>query len=70
MAVTATLIQRLPVSSSMLYLPIGWALGPHGAGAINLHIVNDAAMIEQITQAIILVSLFSAGLKIRLLISS
>jgi hypothetical protein len=41
----------------------------HSAGAINLHIVNDSAMIEQITQAIILVSLFS-GLKIRLPITS
>jgi sodium/hydrogen antiporter len=70
MAIAATLIRRLPLSSSMLYLPIGWALGPHGMHAIRVHIVNDAAIIEQITKAIILVSLFSAGLKMRLPITS
>src|SRR5205085_12380499 len=30
MAIGATLIRRLPLSTSMLYLPIGWALGPLG----------------------------------------
>jgi sodium/hydrogen antiporter len=59
MAIAATLIRRLPLSTSMLYMPIGWALGPHGLYAI--HIVNDAAVVEQITTAIILISLFSAG---------
>jgi sodium/hydrogen antiporter len=70
MAIAATLIQRLPLSTSMLYLPIGWALGPNGLHAINLHIVDDARFIEQVTQAIILISLFSAGLKMRLPITS
>jgi sodium/hydrogen antiporter len=70
MAIAATLIRRLPLSTSMLYLPLGWALGPHGLHAIDLHIVNDAGVIEQITKAIILISLFSAGLKMRLPITS
>ena len=70
MAIAATLIRRLPLSTAMLYLPIGWALGPHGLGAIRIHIVNDAAVVEQITKAIILISLFSAGLKMRLPVTS
>lgn len=70
MAIAATLIRRLPLSTSMLYLPIGWALGPHGIDAFHIHIVNDAAIVEQITKAIILISLFSAGLKMRLPITS
>jgi sodium/hydrogen antiporter len=70
MAIAATLIRRLPLSTAMLYLPIGWALGPHGANAIHIHIVDDAAVVEQITTAIILISLFSAGLKMRLPITS
>ncbi len=45
MAITATLIRRLPLSTAMLYLPIGWALGPHGLGAVPIHIVNDAVRI-------------------------
>jgi sodium/hydrogen antiporter len=70
MAIAATLIRRLPLSTSMLYLPIGWALGPNGLDAIHLHIANDAGLIEQITKAIILISLFSSGLKMRLPITS
>lgn len=70
MAIAATLIRRLPLSSSMLYLPLGWALGPHGLNAIHIDILKDAATVEQITKAIILISLFSAGLKMRLPITS
>lgn len=70
MAIAATVIRRLPLSTSMLYLPLGWALGSHGLKAIHLDILNDAAVLEQITKAIILLSLFSAGLKMRLAITS
>ncbi len=70
MAIGATLIRRLPLSTAMLYLPLGWALGPHGANAIHIDIANDAVVVEQITKAIILISLFSAGLKMRLPITS
>lgn len=54
----------------MLYLPIGWLLGPHALNAIPIHIVTHAAVVEQITKSIILISLFSAGLKMRLPITS
>lgn len=70
MAIAATLIRRLPLSTAMLYLPIGWALGPNGLNAIPIHIVTHAAVVEQITQAIVLISLFSAGLKMRLPLTS
>lgn len=59
MAIAATLIRPPPLSTSMLYLPIGWALGPHGLNAIQLHLVNDAPALEEITKVIILISLFS-----------
>jgi NhaP-type Na+/H+ or K+/H+ antiporter len=70
MAVSATLIQRLPLTTAILYLPIGWALGPHGIQAIRLDLVRDAAIVEQVTTAIILLSIFSAGLKMRLPITN
>ncbi|HWR37306.1 MAG TPA: cation:proton antiporter [Clostridia bacterium] len=70
MAIASTLIQRLPLSTAMLYLPLGWALGPNGISAVNLHIVRDAAIIEQATQVVILISLFSAGLKMRIPLTS
>ena len=70
MAIAATLIRRLPLSTAMLYLPIGWALGPHGLNAIPIDLVTHVFAVEQITKAIILVSLFSAGLKMRVRITS
>ncbi len=70
MAIAATLVRRLPLSSAMVYLPIGWALGSHGLKAIHIDILNDAAVVEQVTTAIILISLFSAGLKMRVAITS
>lgn len=70
MAIAATLIRRLPLSTAMLYLPIGWALGPHGLNAMPINIVHNAFPVEQITKAIILISLFPAGLKMRVPITS
>ena len=69
MAIAATLIRRLPLSTSMLYLPIGWRLA-QGLDAIHIHVLNDAGVVEHITKVIILISLFSAGLKMRLPITS
>jgi NhaP-type Na+/H+ or K+/H+ antiporter len=66
MAVLATLIRRLPLTTAVVYLPLGWILGPHGLNAIDIDSVQHAATLEQIAQVVILFSLFSAGLKIRL----
>jgi NhaP-type Na+/H+ or K+/H+ antiporter len=66
MALGATLIRRLPLSTSIFYLLLGWLLGPHGFAVIDLRLDRDAAFIEHATEAIILISLFSAGLKLRL----
>jgi len=54
----------------MLYLPIGWALGSNGYAVISFDLNRDAHLIEQITQVIILLSIFSAGLKMRIPIIS
>jgi sodium/hydrogen antiporter len=70
LAIAATLIRRLPLSTAMLYLPIGWLLGPHGLNAIPIHVFTHVFAVEQITKPIILISLFSAGLKMRLPITS
>lgn len=70
MALAATLIRRLPLSTAMLYVGIGWVLGPNGLAVIKLDLVRDAHAIEQITQVIILLSIFSAGLKMRVPVTS
>src|SRR4051812_4245736 len=65
MALAATLIHRLPLSTAMVYVGIGWVLGSNGLSIVKIDLVKDAHLIEQITTVIILLSIFSAGLKMR-----
>ena len=66
MGIAATTLRRLPVSAAMLYLGIGYALGPPGIGLLRLDMVADAHLLRVITQIALLVSLFAIGLRLRL----
>ena len=65
MALAGTLVKRLPLTTSFLYLAAGVALGPSWLGLINLSPVRDAELLERITEIAVLISLFTAGLKLR-----
>lgn len=65
-AVTGSLLKRLPLTTSMFYLGAGALLGPWGAGLLNLDVVSDAPTIEVLTELAVIISLFTAGLKLRL----
>ncbi len=65
MALLGSLVKRLPLSMAMLYLAIGAALGPYGAGLVRVDPVRDAAVLEPVLEVGVLISLFSAGLKLR-----
>jgi sodium/hydrogen antiporter len=65
MALVGSLLRRLPLSSAMLYLAAGAALGPVGAGLIRLDPLADARLLEHLTELVVIISLFSAGLKLR-----
>ena len=49
----------------MLYLAVGVALGPMGSGMLHLDILRDANLLEHLTEIAVLISLFTAGLKLR-----
>ena len=66
MAVTGSILKRLPLTSAMFYLAAGFALGPLGAGLLQVDTLRDAALLERITEVAVIVSLFTAGLKLRL----
>lgn len=70
MAFAASLIRRLPLSTAMLYLGIGWAASPGGFGVLVLDVHRDAHIIQQVAQAVILLSIFSSGLKMRVHIAN
>lgn len=54
-------IARLPLSYALIYLVVGIGLGPYGVKLIELR--PDAQFIERLTEFVVIVSLFSCGLK-------
>ena len=66
MALAGSVLKRLPVSSAMFYLAVGLALGPLGAGLLRVDIIRDAELVERLTELAVVISLFTAGLKLRL----
>ncbi len=66
MALSGTLLKRLPLSTSMLYLLTGFVLGPAGFALLNPSPITDQRVLEVVTEAAVLVSLFAVGLKLTL----
>ena len=70
MALAGSLLKRLPVSASMLYLAVGYGLGVAGLGLMAPDPSQESVIIERITEVALLISLFSVGLKLGLPFSS
>ena len=65
MAVAATVVERLPLSTAQIYAAVGLALGPLGLGLIAVDPFARATSLEHLTEVAAFVSLFAAGLKLR-----
>ncbi len=67
--VTVTLIgsivKRLPLTTTMLYLAVGIALGPLGMNVLAVDAFSASALLERLAEIGVIVSLFTAGLKLR-----
>lgn len=59
-------ITRLPLSFALIYLVVGIILGPYGIGLIQLRRedIFNAELLERITEFVVIISVFSCGLKI------
>ena len=66
MALTGAVLKRLPLTSSMFYLGAGVLLGPAGIELFRVDPIDDATVVEHVTEIAVIVSLFTAGLKLRL----
>ncbi len=64
-ALLGRLLDRLPVSPAMIYLVVGFLLGPAAFDALELHPMRHLAMLESITEAALLIALFTVGVKLR-----
>ena len=65
-ALAGTMLKRLPLTTSLLYLLVGVGLGPWGLNLIRVDPVAQSALLERLTEVAVIVSLFTAGLKMRL----
>ena len=61
----ASAIKRWPLTTTMLYLLTGVALGPLGFGVASIHPLHQAGLLERAAELVVIVSLFTAGLKLR-----
>ena len=64
MALVGTLLKRLPLSPGILYLAIGYALGPAGWALVAPDPLLYSADLETMAEVALLISLFSVGLKL------
>ncbi len=64
MTLGGSFIARLPLSAAMLYLGVGVAISPVGLGLLKLDALKNALLLERLTEVAVLVSLFTAGMKL------
>jgi len=64
-ALLARFLDRLPVSPAMIYLLVGFMLGPAGFDALELHPLRELALLESISEIALLIALFTVGIKMR-----
>ncbi len=64
LALSGTVLARLPLSTAMLYLAVGLAISPLGLNLLTIDPREHTLLLERVTELIVLVSLFTAGLKL------
>ena len=65
-ALFGSFLKRLPLTAAVVYLAAGVALGPWGANLLRMDPLEDAKLLERLTEVAVIISLFTAGLKLRI----
>lgn len=60
---TATLLKRLPVTPAIIYLAVGLLVGPSALNLFHFNPLKESALLQALTEVAVLISLFSAGVK-------
>jgi len=63
MALSDSVLARLPLSTSMLYVAVGVAISPLWLDWIHVALATHAHALERIAEIVVVVSLFGSGLK-------
>lgn len=65
-ALTRNLLKDWPLSTAILYLGLGILLGPLALNKLHFEPFKHTDLLERVTEVAVIISLFSAGLKLRL----
>lgn len=63
MGLTATVLKRSPITAAIVYLMVGLLVGPSGLQWFHFNPLKQSALFEVLTEVVVLISLFSAGVK-------
>jgi len=63
MGLTASILKRSSVTSAIIYLAVGVLVGPSALNLFHFNPLKESALLEVLTEVAVLISLFSAGVK-------
>lgn len=63
MGLTASILKRSLVTSAIIYLAVGVLVGPTALNLFHFNPLKESALLEVLTEVAVLISLFSAGVK-------
>jgi NhaP-type Na+/H+ or K+/H+ antiporter len=61
--ITFSMLKRLPVTPAIIYLAVGLLVGPTVLNVFHFNPLKESALLEVLTEVAVLISLFSAGIK-------
>jgi NhaP-type Na+/H+ or K+/H+ antiporter len=64
MGLTASVVKRSPLTSAIIYLAVGVVIGPTLLNLYHFNPIEQAGLLEMLTEGAVLISLFSTGAKI------
>ncbi len=63
MGLTVSILKRSPITSAIIYLAVGMLVGPSAFDLFHFNPLQQSALLETLTEVAVLISLFSAGVK-------
>lgn len=63
MGLTSSMLKRAPVTSAIIYLGVGLLVGPTVLNLFHFNPLKESKLLETLTEVAVLISLFSAGVK-------
>lgn len=66
MAFAGRWVSRMPLSFALVYLAVGFAIGPRGLGLLEVDLVAQADIVQILAETAVLISLFAVGLRLNL----